>query len=210
MVAATSPGLRERTRQLVAREITETAEALFIERGYEATTIDDIAAAVGMSRRSVFRYFPTKEDLVLGKLDFLADELIRAFRARPDGEDVWDSLRAVFELLVPIVDTLDKDSVAAPMQRVIFSTPSLLSAYLGMQQRMQDVIVAGIRERSAARGASYAPGDPAPHAVTAAAFGCLVAAQKAWLEEGNRRSFADTLDQAMAVITPVLLPRPPG
>lgn len=202
MVEENKPGLRERTRQAVAREITETAEALFIERGFEETTIDDIAEAVGMSRRSVFRYFATKEDLVLGKLGFLAEELLDAFRARPANELVWDSLRAVFDLLVPIVDTLDKDSVAAPMQRIIFTTPSLLAAYLGMQQNMQETVVAGLRERAVTIGAPYAPDDPTPRAITAAAFGCLVAAQTAWLEQDSQSTFAAALDKAMAAISP--------
>ena len=100
-------GLRERTRLAVAREITEAASALFIATGYETTTIDDIARAVGMSRRSVFRYFPTKEDIVLGKLNFLGEELLEGFRARPAEETVWESLRSIFALLVPHVDDLD-------------------------------------------------------------------------------------------------------
>ncbi|MGN6761474.1 MAG: TetR/AcrR family transcriptional regulator [Leifsonia sp.] len=196
------PGLRERTRRAVAQEITETANALFIERGYETTTIDDIAEAVGMSRRSVFRYFATKEDLVLGKLGFLAEELLEAFRTRPADEPVWDSLRAVFDLLVPHVDALDKNAVAAPMQRVIFTTPSLLAAYLGMQQAMQDAIVSAVGERATRRGVPFGEGDPTPRAVTAAAFGCLVAAQRAWLEQDERGTFAAALDRAMDAVEP--------
>lgn len=202
MAETNKPGLRERTRQAVAREITEAAEALFIERGFEETTIEDIAEAVGMSRRSVFRYFATKEDLVLGKLGFLAEQLLDAFRARPADEPVWDSLRAVFDLLVPIVDTLDKESVAAPMQRIIFNTPSLLSAYLGMQHTMQETVVAGLRERALTRDAPYDADDPTPRAITAAAFGCLVAAQTAWLEQGGHSTFAAALDKAMAAVSP--------
>ena len=202
MAEKTRSGLRERTRQAVRREITEAANALFVERGYEATTIDDIAAAVGMSKRSVFRYFPSKEDLVVGKLDYLADEMLEGIRARPADEPVWQSLRAIFDLLVPHIDTLDKDSVAAPMQRVVFTTPNLLASYLEKQQRMQDVIVAALSERAAAAGTPCPAGDPTLRAITAAAFGCLVAAQQAWLESGASGTFAAALDTAMAAVAP--------
>ncbi len=193
-------GLRERTRQAVTREITETANALFIERGYESTTIDDIAEAVGMSRRSVFRYFSTKEDLVLGKLAFSGQEVVEQFRNRPADEPVWESLREVFRLIAPAVDNLDKDAVAAPMQRVIFSTPSLLAAYLGMQQGLQDAIMNEIRDRAARRGAPYPKSDPFPRAVAAAAFGCLVAAQQTWLEDEYDETFAKAIDEAMDAV----------
>ncbi|WP_432135255.1 MULTISPECIES: TetR/AcrR family transcriptional regulator [unclassified Streptomyces] len=198
----TRSGLRERTRQAVRREITEAANALFIERGYEATTIDDIAAAVGMSKRSVFRYFPTKEDLVIGKVDYLADEMLQGLRARPAGEPVWESLRALFDLLVPHVDDLDKDSVAAPIQRVIFSTPNLLGSYLEKQQQMQEVVVDELSRRAAEAGTPCPAADPTLRAITAAAFGCLVAAQRAWLESGSGGTFADALDRAMAAVAP--------
>lgn len=198
------PGLRERTRRAVALEITGAANSLFIEKGYESTTIDDVAEAVGMSRRSVFRYFATKEDLVLGKLSFLAEDLVEGFRARPADEPVWQSLRATFELLVSHVDNVDKDSVAVPLQRVIFATPSLLSAYLGIQQDMQDVLVECVRERAAGSGSPYDPHDPTPRAITAAAFGCLIAAQKTWLEPNNPETFEGVLDAAMASVGPCL------
>ncbi|GAQ51340.1 TetR/AcrR family transcriptional regulator [Streptomyces acidiscabies] len=198
----TRPGLRERTRQAVRREITEAANALFIERGYEATTIDDIAAAVGMSKRSVFRYFPTKEDLVVGKVDYLAEEMLQGLRARPADEPVWQSLRALFDLLVPHIDDLDKDSVAAPIQRVIFNTPNLLGSYLEKQQQMQEVVVTALSERAAEAGTPCPAGDSALRAITAAAFGCLVAAQRAWLESGSGGTFADALDEAMAAVAP--------
>ena len=196
------PGLRERTRRAVQKEITDAANALFVEKGYEATTIDDIAAAVGMSQRSVFRYFPTKEEIVVGKFDFVADEMLEALRARPAGEPVWESLRRVFDLLVPFVDAPGKHEVAEPMQRIVFDTPGLLASYLQKLQLMQDAVVTALTERAASAGTPYASEDPAPRAVTAAAFGCLVAAQHSWLASGATGSFADAIDRAMSTVGP--------
>ena len=63
-----TPGLRERTRRAVHREIAEAGMALFLDQGFEETTVDQIAEAAGISRRSFFRYFATKEDVVLGDM----------------------------------------------------------------------------------------------------------------------------------------------
>ena len=197
-----SPPLRERTRRAVQKEITDTANALFVERGYEATTIDDIAAAVGMSQRSVFRYFPTKEEIVVGKFDFVADDMLAELRARPAGEPVWQSLRRALDLLVPYVDAPGKHEVAEPMQRIVFQTPALLASYLLKLQRMQDAAETALRERAAQAGKPYAAADPAPRAITGAAFGCLVAAQHAWLADGAKGAFADAIDRAMSAVSP--------
>jgi AcrR family transcriptional regulator len=186
----------------VQQEIAEAANALFVERGYEATTIDDIAEAVGMSRRSVFRYFTTKEDIVVGKFDFVADDMLAALRQRPPGEPVWESLRRIFDLLVPYVDAPGKHEVAEPMQRIVFATPGLLASYLEKLQRMQGAAEVALRERAEAGGSPYAADDPAPRAIAGAAFSCLLAAQHAWLAGGAKGTFAEAIDRAMAAVGP--------
>lgn len=195
-------GLREQTRRAVRYHITETAQKLFIERGYEATTIDEIATAVGMSRRSFHRYFANKEDIVVGKFDFVAEQMLTVLRDRPENEPTWVSLRRLFDLLVDYVDAPGKQQVADPMQRMVFATPGLLASYLEKLQRLQEAVVTALCERAADRGEPYAENDPAPRAVVAAAFGCLIAAQHAWLAGAGRTSFADTIDRAMGAVTP--------
>lgn len=187
--------LRERTRRAVQKEIADAALALFVSRGYDATTIDDIAAAAGMSQRSVFRYFATKEDIVVGKLDLRTDAMLDILRARPGDEPVWTSLRRLFD----IVGTPDQQEVTKPIQRVVFETPALLAVYLQQLHSIQDAVVSALLDRADAACSPYAPDDPAPRAITAAAFGCLVAAQHAWL--ASTGSLADCIDRAMASIT---------
>jgi AcrR family transcriptional regulator len=196
------PPLRERTRRAVQREIAEAAETLFVERGFEATTIDDIAARVGMSQRSVFRYFASKEEIVLGKFDLVVDDMLGALRARPAGEEVWTSLHRVFDVLVSLAETPGHEEMVEPIHRVIFETPALLAGYLQKLQQMQDAVVAELLERAEAAGTPYAPDDPTPRALTAAAFGCLVAAQHSWLASDAKGSFADAIDRAMATVGP--------
>lgn len=191
-----STGLRERTRRAVQREITEAAQRLILERGYAATTIDDIAAALSMSQRSVFRYFPTKEELVLGKFDFVAEEMLALLRGRPVGEALWVSLRQIFEPMVPQAATPGYREAAEAILRVMLETPGLFASYLERLQRMQQGVLAIVLERDAAADAIAA------RAVVAAAFGCLVAAQQAWLVGGAERPFAEVLDRTMAAMQP--------
>lgn len=195
-------GLRERTRRAVQKEITDAAQRLFVDRGYEQTTIDDIADAVGMSRRSVFRYFPTKEDIVVGKFDFVAETIVDELRARPADEPVWESLRRMFDLLIPYVDAPGKHAVAEPMQRIVFASPGLLASYLEKLEHMKDSAELVIRERAQERGEAFADSDPTPRAVIGAAFGCLLAAQHAWLAGGANETFATCVDRAMAALEP--------
>jgi AcrR family transcriptional regulator len=195
-------GLRERTRRAVRKEITEAAEVLFVERGYEATTIEHIAEAVGMSRRTLYRYFSTREDVVLGKLDVVADEVLAALRGRPAAEPVWTSLRHSFDGLVAHLDDAANAGLAAPMQRIIFETPGLLARYLEKIERVQGAAELVVRERAESAGAPWADDDPTPRAVVAAALGCVLAAQHAWLAGGATGTFAALVDRAMAAVGP--------
>ncbi|OKJ89748.1 TetR family transcriptional regulator [Streptomyces sp. CB02400] len=196
------PGLRERTRRAVTAEIAASAQRLFVERGFEATTIDDIAGAVGMSQRSVFRYFATKEDIVLGKFDLVMEDMLTALRQRPPGEEVWTSLRHVLDVLISASEAPDKQALVEPIHRLVFETPTLLAGYLQKLQYMQDAVVVLLQDRAEAAGRPYDTADPAPRALTAAAFGCLLAAQHSWLASDAKSTFADAVDRAMATIGP--------
>ncbi|MDO8188458.1 TetR family transcriptional regulator [Conexibacter sp. JD483] len=192
------PTLRERTRRAVQKEIGDAALQLFVERGFEATTIDDIAAAVGMSQRSVFRYFATKEEIVVGKLDLSAEEMLDRLRARPGDEPVWASLRRLFD----VVDAPEERELSQPIQRVVFETPTLLAVYLQRLQAIEEAVVAVLRERAAAAGTPWALGDVTPRALVGAAFGCLLAAQRGWLASDGEGALGDWIDRAMAAVAP--------
>lgn len=196
------PGLRERTRQAVQREIAAAAATLFVERGFETTTVDDIAAAVGMSPRSVFRYFATKGEIVLGKFDLVADDMLATLRARPADEEIWTSLRRTLDVVVSLAEMPGNEELIEPIHRMVLDTPELLAGYLHKLQHMQDTVVGELLERAEAAGRPYDADDPTPRALTAAAFGCLVAAQQAWLAAGAQGSYARAIDRAMATIRP--------
>src|SRR5215216_2179623 len=81
-------GLRERKKQRTRELIAETARRLFAERGFERVTVAEIARAAEVAEKTVFNYFPTKEDLVYWRLESFEDELLQAVRGRDQGESV--------------------------------------------------------------------------------------------------------------------------
>src|SRR5690348_6370193 len=93
-------GLRDVTRRAVRAEIAAKAMDLFLEQGFEETTVNQVAAAVGMSSRSVFRYFDSKEEMVIGELVDLGHEVAAALEGRPDDEDPWIALRHALQVCV--------------------------------------------------------------------------------------------------------------
>lgn len=81
-----APGLRARKRQQTRERLTRAAMALFLERGFDATTLDDIAEAAEVSRRSFFHYFASKEDVVFAWQDESSRAFLDAVAARPADE----------------------------------------------------------------------------------------------------------------------------
>src|SRR6266508_6452898 len=83
-----SEGLRERKKQRTRERIAETAQRLFRERGFDAVSVAEIARAADVAEKTVFNYFPTKEDLFYSRLESFEEELLAAIRAREPGESV--------------------------------------------------------------------------------------------------------------------------
>lgn len=194
--------LRERTRRAVQLEIAEVATALFVERGFDQTTIDDVAATVGVSRRSVFRYFATKEDIVLSKFELVGQDMLAALRARPANEAIWTSLQRMFDVVSGTAGLADSERFVEAVHRLVFETPTLLAGYLERLQHLQDAVTEELIRRAHAAHRPYSADDPTPRAVTAAAFGCYVAAQRTWLASGAQSSFAEAVESALMTITP--------
>jgi AcrR family transcriptional regulator len=95
-----APGLRERKRQQTRERLTRAAMALFLERGFEATTLDDIAAAADISRRSFFHYFASKEDVVFAWHDEFTAALTAVIAARPAGESMLSTAENAIAAMV--------------------------------------------------------------------------------------------------------------
>ena len=116
-----APGLRARKRQQTRERLTRAAMALFLERGFEATTLDDIAVAADVSRRSFFHYFASKEDVVFAWQEEIITALIAAVAARPAGESM---LTAAENAIAAMVKQLDPGEAIA-MARLKRDNPAL-------------------------------------------------------------------------------------
>ena len=86
------PGLRERKKQATRLLISNVATGLFIQRGFEEVTVAEIAEAAGVSKMTVFNYFPRKEDLFLDRHADRLAELTEVVRSRPPGVSPCEAL----------------------------------------------------------------------------------------------------------------------
>jgi AcrR family transcriptional regulator len=118
------PGLRARKKARTREAIVDAALDLFERKGFEATTVEDIAAAADVSPRTFFRYFETKFDVVLAKNVEKGEGLGELIAARPAGETPLEAVRQVIQAqLSAMVE--DTDDVALRELKVVMRTPEL-------------------------------------------------------------------------------------
>src|SRR5205823_2513798 len=86
-------GLRERKKHRTQQAITEVALRLFLERGFDCVTVVEIAAAAEVAEKTVYNYFPTKEDLVYSGLEAYEERLLAAVRDRAPGDSILTAFR---------------------------------------------------------------------------------------------------------------------
>jgi AcrR family transcriptional regulator len=115
--------LRQTARDAVRAKVREGAMDLFAQRGFEQTTVEDIIQAVGISARSFFRYFPTKEDVALGDGERWGEQVLQALAQQLKHADPWQAMRDAMQFLVDGA-TADPERALRDM-RVIMSAPSL-------------------------------------------------------------------------------------
>lgn len=135
-------GRRERKRRQTRERIEQAAMTLFMERGFDATTIEEITEAADVSKRSFFDYFPSKEEVVFAWQDSFADRLMAAIAARPAGES---SVKAVEEALIVTV-TASADERALALSELIHCTPTLKARdqlkYAKLEQKLTEALIA--------------------------------------------------------------------
>lgn len=186
----TDSGLRELTRRTVRARIAAEAMALFIRQGFEETTLDQIAAAVGISGRSVSRYFPTKEDMVVGNLLDVGRQVAAALADRPPNEDPWTALRKALEVAVRSIAEGDTGLARTTMMA---NTPALRAAMTQKHAYWQQLLVPDVADRLG--------GDElAARAVVAAALSALDVAATVWTEQRGARPLGELLDATLAAI----------
>jgi len=177
--------LRERKKQRTREALLRTALELFTTRGYEDTTVDDIAGAVDVSQRTFFRYFAGKEEAALALQEMTETHFLRAVRDRPPQEapmealrqavlDSWDTLSEVVESVAPV-------EVFLRMYQVIESTPVLLAAHLRRSLETEEAIARVLAERE---GVDI-DADPRPRLAVAVFGGVMRLTERRWYTGGD-------------------------
>ncbi|MFM2282033.1 MAG: hypothetical protein RLZZ444_4264 [Pseudomonadota bacterium] len=192
----TTPALRERQAQQLRVEIARAAIARFIRAGFERTTIDEIAEDCGVSRRTVFRHFATKEDILLVWPLAWAEALGADVAARSDAEEPLTCLRTV------LIEFIDKHAARLPelfaVIRLVQGTVSLRARSHEVTDTWERALTNGLmaHERQDAHLASMA----VAVAMAAARLGC-----RRWLDANGKRPLAHDIDEAFREL-PLIIP----
>lgn len=198
--------LRSRTRRAVRAEITAVAMRLFLDRGFDAVTMEQVATETGLSRRSLFRYFNSKEDIVLGDLVDAGVIVKEALEQRPAEEPPWQALRAALESLAAEPQRSAERTLA--VSRMLASTPSLRARHLEKRMRWQELLVPELHRRLRALADGEVPVLHA-EAVVACALTCLDVASQAWTSREGADDLAELFDEAAAAVGTALPAGPP-
>jgi AcrR family transcriptional regulator len=134
-------GLREVKKLETRREIADTAMRLFVERGFDHVTVAEVAAAAHVSEKTVFNYFPTKEDLFFDEVPEREAAIVRALRERAPGETVVAALR---RLQAAECGRLSSPAFAT-FARIIEESPALQAKELAVMAHLTGVLAAALR-----------------------------------------------------------------
>ncbi|MEU5160781.1 TetR family transcriptional regulator [Streptomyces sp. NPDC020875] len=153
-----SPGLRELKKERTRRALSDTAIALFVERGFDAVPVTEIAAAAGVSKPTLFRYFPAKEDLVLYRFADHEGEPARVVAAArragvPPLEALRRHVRAGVERSDPVTGLGDAPEIPAFL-RLLYGTPGLVARLYAYQCRSEESLAAALGAGPGARQAA--------------------------------------------------------
>jgi AcrR family transcriptional regulator len=182
------PGLRERKKQRTRETIANAARRLFAERGYHATTLPEIAEAADVSTRTIFAYFPSKEDILFSDFPAMRQALAQALADRPEGEDALETVRKFILQL----DKFEKTELDEQMRVCIESDETLRSHLRARLASLEELIAPAI-----AKDLDAAADDVRPQVVAAS----LTAAFNVLTERGGGPK--DPADRA-ALIDPVI------
>jgi AcrR family transcriptional regulator len=177
--AAPVEGLRERHRKRTAADLEEAALMLFTEKGFDAVTIDDIAASADVSRRTFFRYFASKEDVILSDHPRRLGELEAALHRRPADEPALTALRHAILSLAGSFE--DQREHMVRRFRLITETPALEARSLCLQRNWETGVTVMLAERMGVDPAE----DLRPGVVAATTMSAMRVATANWLAGGG-------------------------
>jgi AcrR family transcriptional regulator len=185
--------LQERKQELVRAELASAAWDLFGKKGYESTTVAEIAEAAGVSRRTFFRYYASKEEVVTETSDELAEAMLAAMAARPQGEPPLVSIqRALVPVLEPRLVLTER---ARTIIRLLRESRTLRRAMMERHALMEERLAAQLADRMGADPSK----DSAPALLAFIARAMLDTAFNVWYDQG-RKDVAGLVAELFAVL----------
>lgn len=196
-------GLRERKKRRTRDALVAAAWDLFHAQGYEHTTVREITDAVEVSERTFFRYFASKEDLVLSPLNAASNAFLSQLRIRPADERPVDALRnalhAAAGLLEPeLTETQTDWETHRQAVKLLEATPQLLAAQLMIGQRLTDALVEIVSEREGVDPVT----DRRPRIIAAVFCALMTQAGQVWHGDGGIESLVALADDYLAELVP--------
>lgn len=185
------PARMGRRPSTTCAEISHVALRLFHERGFDATTIDDIATAAGISRRTYFRYFESKNDVAWGEFDRELHKLATRLRALPESMPLMQALRTGIIEFNRIPDT--EVGWHRERMRLLLRVPALQAHSMLRYAAWRQVIAEFAAERLELR-----PAEHTPQAIAWALLGLAISAYEQWLEHDDT-SLPQLLDDCLSM-----------
>jgi AcrR family transcriptional regulator len=191
---ASRRSLRERRRDDTLDEIAGLAIELFDRRGFDDVTVEEIADAVGISARTFFRYFPSKDDILVHEFDRVHRRLVRAFLQRPDEEGAVTALRNAFVESSSVTD--EGRHMALTYGRVQLQTAALNARLIGSQTLFSLQIIELVAARMQVDRAS----DVRPETITLAMSSVAAAMFRRWVADGGAGSPSSEIGEALDLL----------
>jgi AcrR family transcriptional regulator len=179
-------GLREHKKRLTRQQISDTATWMFAERGFDEVRIADVAGMVGVSEKTVYNYFPTKESLVFDREGDITEQVVSALRGRDGGTSPVQAMVDMMHAEQGRFAALPEDAVwmMRAFADLLTSTPSLVAAQRAMTKRIIAAIALTLAEEM-----ELDPRDPEPQIVAHALMG---------LWETSETSFGRHVEEGLA------------
>lgn len=189
-----TPSLRERKKAATRRQLMDVALRLFDERGFENTTVEEIAAAAEVAPRTFFRYFATKVDVLFGDHDELVELLRETLAARPSSEPVVDAVRRA--TLEGISQVIANPPLFLTRSRLAASIPAAHARSRYLDADYEDVIAEAL---AGVRGTDPAS-DLQARVVARAAWSATRAAREIWVASDGKRDPRRLVNEAFDLL----------
>lgn len=191
-------GRREQHKHQTRATLERVAVDLFTRRGFDHVTIDDITAVAGVSKRTFYRYFEAKEDLLLAEQQEIRDLVHTAIQRRPLDEPLVDALCNALHEAGP--DLRTTDALVLDKTRLLIETPSLAARLAHIHWTWEQSFTQLVAERLGCTD----PDDPRPALLAAALLSALRVAMQRWMADPARASFDEELSRHLVLLRTAL------